>query len=182
MGGDGSPVLPRSQWLYGAGLHLYPECSGSETYSLGVAVSQDDPLVVQYLALRLESLWILRCTTDVRDAHKPSPRSLGNGLGLLPGCSQHACSVWMGTPAEHHIAEYHGDCRVASRLQEMLPAHAGVDHRMGPSLGKLLCSQIQDHVGRPMRSFQGVVKIGGHSPQSPPQETKSFVGECTSTV
>ena len=149
MGECNSSVLPGSQWLDNARLHLCPEGSGSETYSLSVAVSQDDPLVAQYLALRLESLRILRCTTDVRDAHEPSPRSLGNGLRLLPGGSQCARRVWMSAPAEYHITEYHGDCRVASRLPEMLPAHAGVDHRMGSTLGKLLCPQIQDHVGAP---------------------------------
>src|SRR5215475_14433673 len=146
MGWYNASVLPGSQWLYGVRLHPYPECSGSETYSLSVAVSQDDPLVAQYLTLRLESLWILRCTTDVRDAHQPSPRSLGNGLRLLPGCGQRARRVWMRAPAEYHITEYHGDCRVASRLQEMLPAHTGVDHRMGSTLGKLLRSQIQNHM------------------------------------
>src|SRR5712691_9376551 len=106
MGEYNSPVLPGSQWLYGARLHVRSECSGSETYSLSIAVSQDDPLVAQCLALRLESLWILRCTTDVRDAHEPSPCSPGNGLRLLPGCSQRARRVWMGAPAEYHITEY----------------------------------------------------------------------------
>ena len=151
-------------------LHLRSQHSSAEAYGLRITVSHEHPLVAQELALGRKSLRIIWSTTDVRDAHEPSPRSVGHCLRLLPGSCQSPCRVRMRPPAEYHIAQNYGNIRMTSRCEQVLSAHAGVDHRMRSPLGKLLCSQIQDHMRGLMRRLQCVVQIGGNCPQSTPQE------------
>src|SRR5262249_9079996 len=152
-------------------LRVYSQYRGGETYGLSLAVRQDHALVAQELALQLEALRIIWGPADMRNPPQHSPRRLCSGLRFLPRSGQGPGRIWMRSPAEHHIAQDHGDCRVASRFEQVLAAHTRVDHRVWPALGKLLGAEIQDHMSGRRRCHQRVVQVGDHSAESTAQES-----------
>jgi hypothetical protein len=97
-------------------------------------------VIAQDLTLLLESLRIIRGTTNMSDPHQRSPRRAGHGLCLLPGCGQDSRRICMRSPAEHHINQDYGNLRVAGSLEQVWSAYTRVDHRVWPALGKLLCA------------------------------------------
>jgi len=60
-------------------------------------------VIAQDLTLLLESLRIIRGTTNMSDPHQRSPRRAGHGLRLLPHRGKSSRRVCMRSPAEYHI-------------------------------------------------------------------------------